>query len=536
MPGGCGEEKGVTGPQFEEILEAIDTNCASFLEAISEGVHLLDEKGYFLYVNKAIEKRAGIAAETFVGMHYLDIVEPEDREGLRQVFDRVMRGEHVAPHEASYRTAAGNVRHVELSSRPLFQGEQVVGVLGISRDITRKKQVESVLKKANLDLEARVKERARQIARANRALEAERDSLRQSEETIRALLNAVTEVMFLVSADGVILALNDTAAERFGKSAQEAVGMNLKELLEPEILEDRKSRAAPALRDGTPVLFEDQRQDRTFRTSVYPIKDGSGEVVRLAVFGTDITAYKKAEEELLTHQNNLRSLASQLSLAEERQRRRIAVEVHDHVGQNLAFAKMRLAELGRQTSVQDVSELAEEVSALIEGAIQDTRALVSELGSPVLYELGFVPAVAGLCKEIEKGHGLRVRYQDDKKPKPLADDVQVLLFQSLREVLANALKHARATKVEVSLSVKEEFLEIVVCDDGVGFDRGGLQGMIQEGQNFGLFSIQQRLESVAGNMNIDSVPGRGTCVTLMAPLTTASVLNGNRKREEREGP
>lgn len=358
----------------------------------------------------------------------------------------------------------------------------------------------------------------------------------QFEETIRALLNAVTEVMFLVSADGVILALNDTAAERFGKSAQEAVGMNLKELLEPEIFEDRKSRAAPALGDGTPVLFEDQRQDRTFRTSVYPIKDGSGEVVRLAVFGTDITAYKKAEEKLLAHQNNLRSLASQLSLAEERQRRRIAVEVHDHIGQNLAFAKMRLAELGRQTSVQDVSELAEEVLALIDGAIQDTRALVSELGSPVLYELGFVPAVAGLCKEIERGYGLRVRYEDDKRPKPLADDVQVLLFQSLREVLANVLKHARATKLDVSLSVKEKFLEIVVCDDGVGFDLAGLKGMIQEGESFGLFSIQQRLESVTGYINIESAPGRGTCVTLTAPLTTDPVLKGNRKREEDEWP
>ncbi len=394
----------------------------------------------------------------------------------------------------------------------------------IIRDITRKKQVESGLRKANLDLEAGEKKRARQIARANRALGAERDSLRQSEETIRALLNAVTEVMFLVRADGTLLALNDTAAKRFGKGVQEIVGVNLAELLEPEILEDRKLQAAPALRDGTPVVFEDQRQGRTFKTSVYPIKDGTGKVIQLAVFGSDITAYKKAEEKLLAHQHNLRSLASQLSLAEERQRRRIAVEVHDQIGQNLAFAKMRLAELARQTSVQDVPELAEEVLALIDGTIQDTRALVSELGSPVLYELGFVPAVAGLCKEIERGHGLHVRYEDDKRPKPLADDVQVLLFQSLREILANVLKHARATKVDVSLSVKEACLEIVVCDDGVGFDPAGLQGMIQDGENFGLFSIQQRLESVAGHMSIDSAPGGGACITLTAPFKTISTL------------
>jgi PAS domain S-box-containing protein len=339
-----------------------------------------------------------------------------------------------------------------------------------------------------------------------------------------------------VRADGTILALNDTAAKRFGKSAQEAVGRNLAELLEPEVLAERKLQAAPALRDGTPVLFEDQRRGRTFRTSVYPIKDGAGKVVQLAVFGTDITAYKKAEERLLAHQNNLRSLASQLSLAEERQRRRIAVEVHDQIGHNLAFAKMKLRELDRQTAMQGVSALTEEISGFIDRAIQDTRALVSELGSPVLYELGFVPAVSGLCKEIGRGHGLDVRYEDDKRPKPLADDVRVLLFQSLREVLANVLKHARANRVDVSLSVKGEFLEVCVCDDGVGFDPAGLHEMIQEGESFGLFSIQQRLESLAGHIRIESAPGSGTCITLTAPLTTAPVPKGNRKQEENESP
>jgi len=504
--------------QFKQVLKNIDATCESFLETISDGVYILDRDGRFLYVNKAIEKRSGIPFDELIGTLYLDIVGFKDRERLKAVFDRVMRGEHVAPFEVSYRTADGREGYAELNSRPIFHEGKVVGVQGVSRDVTRKKQAEAALKQANAELDARVQERTEQLKRANQTLEAERDSLQQSEATIRALLNAVTEVLFLTRTDGTILALNDTAAKRFGKTTEEAVGLNLKELLEPEVLERRKLQAAPAMLEGKPVRFEDERQNRVFRTSVYPVKGSEGAVRQLAVFGVDVTARKSAERKLLAHQSKLRSLALQLSLAEERQRRRIAVEVHDEIGQNLAFAKMKLGEL-RRHQVHGVGlEILDEVGALIDGAIQDTRALVSELGSPVLYELGFVPAVEGMCREIEVRHRLNVVFKDDRRTKPLANDVQVLLFQSLREVLTNVLKHARADTVEVSLSVQADWLHIDVRDNGEGFDLLLLDGKINEQKSFGIFSIQQRLESLGGDMKIESAPGKGTRITLTAPL------------------
>lgn len=506
--------------RWEEILECISTTCDAFLNAISDGIYLLDREGNVLYVNRAVEETAGIPAEKLVGLYHLDVVPAQERERLEKIFDRVIRGEAVAPYEVCYTTPGGDRRYVELNSQPVVRDGQIVGVQGVSRDITSRKRAETVLKEMNLELELRAEKRTLELVRSNRNLENERDALKRSDEALRALFNAVTEVVFLVNTDGTLVALNDAAAARFGVAAETAVGTNLKELLEPEVLERRREQARPAVESGEPVIFEDTRQGRVFRTSVYPVKASDGTVLQLAVFGLDITAQKAAEKKLLAHQGRLRSLASQLSLAEERQRRRIAVEVHDQVGQSLAFAKMKLAELDAETSSDHTLAVAEEVSLLIDGAIQKSRTLVSELGSPVLYELGFVPAVEGLCREMEghRGGPLTVRFEDDGKTKPLARDVQVLLFQSLRELLANCLKHARARIVEVALAVQDGWLNVSVEDDGVGFDRKTLNSAVQEEQSFGLFSIQQRLESMGGELKIVSVPGEGTGITMQVPL------------------
>jgi PAS domain S-box-containing protein len=226
---------------------------------------------------------------------------------------------------------------------------------------------------------------------------------------------------------------------------------------------------------------------------------------------------QQANTELLDHREKLRNLASQLSLAEERERRRIAGQVHDHIGQNLAFAKIKFSQLKKDVPPDRSAEVSEIVK-LIDQTIEDTRFLVSELANPVLYELGLVPAIQWLAQQTQRKTGLNVEFQDDGRPKPVSDDLRIFLFQAVRELLTNVAKHAEATHCTVSIRVDQGRIRVDVTDDGIGFGAKEIDTAGGEEKSFGFFSIRERLGPLGGWLGIHSKPNEGTRITLFAPL------------------
>ncbi|HOV85428.1 MAG TPA: sensor histidine kinase, partial [Syntrophobacteraceae bacterium] len=229
-------------------------------------------------------------------------------------------------------------------------------------------------------------------------------------------------------------------------------------------------------------------------------------------------AFDEMAESLEQRALEMRTLASQLSLAEERERRRIATELHDRVGQALAMSKIHLGALRETSKSPEQKAAVEQVRNLIEQAIQDTRSLLFRISSPILYELGFEAALEWLTEQAQKQHGLDARFEDDKQPKPLDDDIRGLLFQAANELVVNVAKHAHAKNLRIVARREEGFILVSVIDDGVGFEvpAGGKGWGRADG--FGLFSIRERLGFVNGTLRIESRKGEGTCVTLKAPL------------------
>jgi PAS domain S-box-containing protein len=357
---------------------------------------------------------------------------------------------------------------------------------------------------------------ARDITERKRAEE----ELRDRAATMRALLNAPIETAILVDASGTILALNETAAQVFGKSTDELVGLCAYDLLPPAVAEFRKAQADKVFRSGTPVRFEDKREGRFIDNSFYPVLDEGGKVVRIAIFARDITHRKQAEERIRSYQERLRSLASQLSLAEEEERRRIALALHDRIGQTLAISKIKLGAMQELASSPDLAEPLDEIRELIEEIIRDTRSLTFELSSPILYELGLEAAVEWLAEQIEDQHDILSFFEDDEQPKPLHDDIRITLFQAVRELLVNVAKHAQAHNVKVSMGRDDGHIRITVEDDGIGFDFLSIGSRWSRTEGIGLFSIHERLVSLGGHLEVESEPGHGTRVTLVAPLSS----------------
>lgn len=231
-------------------------------------------------------------------------------------------------------------------------------------------------------------------------------------------------------------------------------------------------------------------------------------------------AYNEMREDLLAYQRRLRLLATQLSLAEERERRRIASQVHDHIGQNMAFVKIKLRSLQEKATAENIKKDVENICGVVDAMIQDTRSLVFELSPPILYELGFVPAMEWLCDHMAKTHGLPIEFADDDEPKPLKEDVRVFCFQAGRELLMNVVKHARATYAILSLQREENRLSMTVEDNGAGFDISEINRHAAETEGFGLFSIRERLSHYGGTITISSHLGSGTKVSLVVSLET----------------
>jgi signal transduction histidine kinase len=237
----------------------------------------------------------------------------------------------------------------------------------------------------------------------------------------------------------------------------------------------------------------------------------------------EIAVRKKAESQVAAYQDNLRALASSLSLAEERERRRLAVYLHDQIGHTLALANIKLGELQKSLLGQcpglPFTEL-EKTGSLLEQAIRDTHSLTFRISSPILYELGLAAALERLTEQVEKDYGISTRFIADGRTGPLDDNVRVLLFQAVNELLVNVVKHAQAKNVEVSIQREGRNLKVAVGDDGVGFQMPQTEPSRKRG-GFGLFSIRERLRPCGGVLEVQSEPGAGTHITLTVPLANA---------------
>ena len=246
------------------------------------------------------------------------------------------------------------------------------------------------------------------------------------------------------------------------------------------------------------------------------LNDHSGRTWGTLHIARDISQRKRAEEKLANNNEQLRALTSELALTEEKARRHIAGELHDGIGQSLAMAKVRLDILRGASTSTDVANDLMEIRELIDQTIHATRSLTFDLSPPVLYEVGLQAAVTSLLEKIQREDGVATTLEDDDQPLLLDRDIKVLLFQAVRELLVNAVKHAKAGCIKVAMHQEADRIHVTVEDDGIGFDprlsssAGGSSG------GFGLFNIRQRFTYLDGDFQVDSKPGMGTKITLVA--------------------
>ena len=226
---------------------------------------------------------------------------------------------------------------------------------------------------------------------------------------------------------------------------------------------------------------------------------------------------ERAEEALRKSESQLRALSLELAFIEERERKRLALYLHDEIGQSLALLRMKFGSLTSSWGSKFRKQNIQQIRDLLEKVIDQTHALTFELSPPVLHQLGLEAAIEWAGEKISQDFGIEFKFSDDGMIKPLSADTKTLLFRCVRELMSNTAKHAKAKRMTVSLKRTQNQFAVVVEDNGLGFDTS-LPERQQDLVGFGLLSVREHLGAVGGSHEFHSEPGRGTRITLSVPL------------------
>ncbi len=257
--------------------------------------------------------------------------------------------------------------------------------------------------------------------------------------------------------------------------------------------------------------------DRVMLISMFGIVE-TGLLRRIWGTGRDVTALRQAQASLAEHDAKLRQLATEITLAEERARRRLAADLHDGPAQNLIGITMELGALKRTLTNDIDAARMTEVERIAAETNQQIRTLMAELMPPGLYDAGIVAGLRWLTEHLSKQKRISITLEDDGAPKPLDEHSTVIVFQTVRELLQNVAKHARARQAIVRCALDGDRIVVDVIDPGIGFDASLLGNLPGRDGGFGLFSIRERLALLGGTLRVHSTVGQGTRVRVTAPL------------------
>ena len=496
--------------EAEEALRQSEEQLEMISNAVPALISYVNKERRYVTCNEAYTTWFGLSREEVLGKTMKEVVGEQAWAAMAPYVEAALQGQAVDYEtEAKYRHGPTRWIHAVYTPHRDISG-QVAGFIVMVTDISAQKRAEA--------------------------------ALRESEMRFRTIADSAPVLIWMNGLHGCEF-VNRAYLEFIGGHTQNDVlnydwACYIHE-------EDRKTYVSlylDALRDRAPfdAQFRFRRFDgqyRWMRSFGRPRLTDAGELVGYVGATIDITDIREAQDqlqrwsqeleqavriktsELVESQERLRALATEVSLAEQRERKRIATELHDHLQQMLVFCKLKLGQGKHRAAVlPGFADLIKQVDDVLTEALSYSRTLVAELCPPVLREFGLSAALKWLGEHMGQRQ-LRVSVDVGQDHVPVAEEQAVLVFQSVRELLMNVVKHAGTKHASVHMRCDASGISIEVRDTGAGFDLSVVQP--QDGGQplkFGLFSIRERMKAFGGRLDLVTAPGQGTSAVLVLPL------------------
>jgi PAS domain S-box-containing protein len=488
----------ITGQKEAEFaLNTLNRQHNLILKSAGEGIYGLDKEGRITFINPAAAQMIGSPISEILGQFQHDVLHHSHPDGTPfprgecAIYAALRNGDVHSIDSEFFWKKDGTCFPVQYTSTPLRNDQgDLEGAVVVFRDISDRRQAEEIIRK--------------------------------SERRWHAIYDqAPTGMAIIDSYSGQFLDINKRYCDILGYSEEEMLAHTFHDITHSDDLQSDLDNMQRLLSGEIPTFQMDKRYIRKDGQIIWvaltcvPLwleaKDRRSHIAIVE----DITEQKQNEEQFTEQQAKLRSLAVEVSLAEERERKRIASVLHDDIGQNLALLKLKLGFLGEIHPSIRKSGITGESHDLLGQIIRSTRTLTYGLVSPLLYELGFEEGIKNLCEQVQDRHPeMHLSLHLCHQPLKLSDQVSIVLFRIIRELLFNIEKHAQATNVELNINARDGKLFITLDDNGVGFKCTDMEKGFSAKGGFGLFSIQEQVRGLGGSFNILSTLGKGTQVVL----------------------
>ena len=479
----------------EALLHAKEQEFRAMVENAPDQIIRYDREFRRTYVNPAVTKAYGLPAEALIGKPVGSVIQrtgfefkEDELAQIRQRIAAVFETGESCEFELCWQIPTGR-RYYSVRMFPeLDLSGSVINVLGISRDITERKQAE--------------------------------DALRESEQQYLSLFENMAEAVGYFQIlfkdgklqDAIYLEVNPAWENLTG--LKNVIGRKLTEIF-PGVLEANSEFIEQSVRvalTGQPERFEaySTQLKKWLSTAAYSPKKE-----HVIVVLDDITERKLAEETLKQSYDEIRRLTEHLQKIREEERTRIAREIHDELGQQLTVLKMDLSWLNKKLNGADeaIKQKIRNLLDLLDVTVNSVRRISSELRPSLLDNLGLVAAMEWHLKEFEKSSGIKIIFKEPKEESVMPDSIKNGLFRIFQESLTNVARHSKAKKVKVELLQKKDQLILSIEDNGKGFDKQKTAGK----QTLGILGMKERAMMMGGSYEINSVPGKGTTITVILP-------------------
>ena len=492
---GAIEAIGGTSLDITDRLEAERTlaQFAAIVESSNDAIISKTLDGVIVTWNAAAERIYGYSALEAIGRSIAFLVPPEQHGEITEILKRIKRGESVEHLETTHLRKDGRQISVSLMISPIKNSEgEITGASAIAHDATEQKNAEQ--------------------------------ALRQSEQLFRELAENIHEVFWLTDSKYTqmiyVSPLYETVWERSRESLYSAP-RSWMEVVHPEdkeqLVAEMARRSPEEPHNTTYRLVRPNGSIRWIRDRSFPVRDESGKVTRYAGVSDDITEIKGAEESLRRANHRLQILSRRRIQVQEDERRRLARELHDQIGQLLTAASINLASARRTKDRRKMIRQLDEAIVILEQILRQVRQISFDIRPPVLDDLGLVPTMRWMLNDSADRAGLTSEFFADPNLRRSDTEGETACYRVGLEAVANVVRHAHAQKVWLELHNAGNALELVVRDDGIGFDVADAEKRVDR-DRLGLVGMNERTTALGGHFECKSTPGHGTEIRALFPF------------------
>lgn len=489
----------------EAALRESEERLRLFIEHAPAAIAMFDRQMCYVAVSRRWLADYGLEGKVLGKCHY-DLC-PEVSERWRAAHQQSLSGEVTRAEEDRFERSDGTVQWLRWEIRPWRdKAEGIGGIIIFAEDITVGKVAE--------------------------------DALRESEAQHRATFDNAAVGIAHIGLDGRWLRCNDAMCTLTGYPREELLPKTFAEITHPDDIEPDWSAVRRLLAGEIETFSMEKRYIRKDGSCIWGhltvslLRDAQGRAQHFISIVQDIQSRKEAQaqlrqfaddlerrveertRELADSQDKLRALTTDLNLTEHRIRKQLATDLHDYLAQLLVLSRIKLGQAKLEDVTPAATQAMTEVQEVMDRALAYTRTLVAQLSPPILNEFGLLMALRWLADQMQRE--LTVALELETEVLPLSEEQSVLLFQSVRELLMNIVKHAGTTEARIVVAQSGGILRITVSDCGAGCDLMAAETRLEPG--FGLFSIRERMKALGGGFDVQSAPGQGTTAILQLPL------------------